>query len=96
MLSDKDARGVLEALEPVLDEVVVTRSLSPRALDLQTLGALANEVFGADRVEMLASLPDALDFAIARADQASHLGSVGVLVTGSVVTAGDARRLLKG
>ena len=96
VLSDKDARGVLEALEPVLDHVVVTRSLSPRALDLATLAEVASDVFGADRVEVLPGLPDALDFAIARADEASHLGSVGVLVTGSVVTAGDARRLLKG
>jgi len=76
--------------------VVVTRSLSPRALDLTELAAVAVDVFGADRVEVLPTLPDALDFAIARADEGSHLGSVGVLVTGSVVTAGDARRLLKG
>jgi len=96
VLADKDARGVLEALEPVLDQLVVTRSLSPRALDLTELAAVAVDVFGADRVEVCATLPDALDFAIARADEASHLGSVGVLVTGSVVTAGDARRLLKG
>ena len=96
VLADKDARGVLEALEPVLDQVVVTRSLSPRALDLTELAAVAVDVFGADRVEVLPTLPDALDFAIARADEGSHLGSVGVLVTGSVVTAGDARRLLKG
>ncbi len=96
VLGDKDARGVLEALEPVLDRVVVTRSLSPRALDLDVLAKVAVDVFGADRVEVRPGLPDALDFAIAQADEASHLGSVGVLVTGSVVTAGDARRLLRG
>ncbi|MCH1404958.1 MAG: bifunctional folylpolyglutamate synthase/dihydrofolate synthase, partial [Candidatus Nanopelagicales bacterium] len=31
LLSDKDAHGVLEALEPVLDELIVTTPASPRA-----------------------------------------------------------------
>ena len=97
VLDDKDARGVLEALEPVLDEVVVTRSTSPRALDPDELGALAADIFGADRVEVVALLPDALDRAVTLAEEsAAELGAAGVLVTGSVVTAGEVRALLRG
>jgi len=96
VLSDKDARGVLEALEPVLAEVVITRSSSPRATDVDTLAAIAVEVFGAERVEVSSRLADALDLAITRADEAAAElgGGSGVLVTGSVVTAAEARALL--
>ena len=96
VLSDKDARGVLEALEPVLAEVVITRSASPRSTDVDTLAAIAVEVFGADRVEVSSRLADALDLAITRADEAAAElgGGSGVLVTGSVVTAAEARALL--
>ncbi len=98
MLSDKDARGVLEALEPVLTLVVITTELQPRALAADELGALAAEVFGDDRVLVEPALADALDRAIELAEADSELGGsgVGVLVTGSVVTAGEARRLLGG
>ena len=96
VLSDKDARGLLEALEPVLATVVVTRSSSPRATDVDALAALAVEVFGADRVEVSTRLSDALDVAIELADTAAADlgGGAGVLVTGSVVTAAEARALL--
>ncbi len=95
VLSDKDARGVLEALEPVLTEVVITRSSSPRATDVDTLAAIAVDIFGAERVEVAARLSDALDIAVERADDAAgELGGAGVLVTGSVVTAAEARSLL--
>jgi dihydrofolate synthase/folylpolyglutamate synthase len=96
VLSDKDARGLLEALEPVLAEVVVTRSSSPRATDVDTLAAVAVEVFGRDRVEVSDRLADAIDIAVARADEAATElgGGTGVLVTGSVVTAAEARGLL--
>ena len=96
VLQGKDARGLLEVLEPLLAEVVITRSSSPRATDADVLAAIAVEVFGADRVEVVPRLSDALDVAIARADEAaSELGGgTGVLVTGSVVTAAEARAFL--
>jgi dihydrofolate synthase/folylpolyglutamate synthase len=94
VLADKDARGILEALEPVLTDLVVTRSSSPRALDPDRLAEVAVEVFGADRVSVAPRLADALDEAVALAEDPA-LGGAGVLVTGSVVTAGEARRLLR-
>jgi dihydrofolate synthase/folylpolyglutamate synthase len=91
MLADKDVRGVLVALEPVLDRVVVTTNSSARALPVDALSALARNVFGADRVVVARDLAAALDAAI---DDAALDEGHGVLVTGSVVTVGEARHHL--
>ncbi|GHJ06190.1 dihydrofolate synthase [Micromonospora humidisoli] len=97
VLGDKDAAGLLELLEPVLDSLVVTRNSSPRAMPAEELAGLAREVFGPDRVQVADSMPDAIEAAVAEAeyDVPGELAGVGVLVTGSVVTVADARRLLK-
>jgi dihydrofolate synthase/folylpolyglutamate synthase len=95
LMRDKDAVGLLEALEPVLDELVVTESSSPRALDVDELAAAAVSVFGADRVTVEPRLDDAVEEAVRLAedtDDGSPVGS-GVLITGSVVTVGEARAL---
>ncbi|MDF8265350.1 bifunctional folylpolyglutamate synthase/dihydrofolate synthase [Luteipulveratus flavus] len=92
VLQDKDAEAMLEALEPVLDHVVISRTTSPRATPVEQLGALAREVFGDDRVTVVRDLPDALDQAAALADEGGVGG--GVLATGSVVTAAEVRMLL--
>ena len=85
---------MLAALEPCLDRVVLTEPSSPRALPADELAALAEEVFGADRVFVEPDLPDALDRATALAEESGEYGGSGVLVTGSVVLVGDARRML--
>ena len=95
VLAGKDARGILEALEPVLAEVVVTQNSSPRTLPADELAALAVDVFGADRVEVVPRMDDALDNAVTLAEEEGDLGGAGVLVTGSIVTVGDARTLLR-
>ncbi|GAB3860010.1 folylpolyglutamate synthase/dihydrofolate synthase family protein [Micromonospora andamanensis] len=96
-LTDKDAASMLELLEPVVDQLVVTRNSSPRALPAKELAALAAEVFGPDRVEVAEDMPDAIEAAVALAEEdvPGELAGVGVLITGSVVTVADARRLLK-
>jgi dihydrofolate synthase/folylpolyglutamate synthase len=94
VLADKDAEGILGALEPVLDEVVITRSTSPRAIDPDELAEVAEDVFGDDRVHVAARLDDALDTAIGRAEEGGLVGG-GVLVTGSITLAADVRRLLR-
>jgi dihydrofolate synthase/folylpolyglutamate synthase len=93
VLADKDAEGILGALEPVLDEVVVTRSTSPRSIDPAELAEIAEDVFGDDRVHVAARLDDALDVAIGRAEEGGLVGG-GVLATGSITVAADVRRLL--
>ena len=94
---DKDVDGLLAELEPVLSEIVVTSNSSPRSLPAEALAEVAREVFDEDRVLVRDRLDDALEAAVGLADEqvGEELpGSAAVLVTGSVVTAGDARRLL--
>jgi dihydrofolate synthase / folylpolyglutamate synthase len=94
-MADKDVRGMLEAFEPVLAEIVVTQASTGRAMPADQLAAAAVAVFGADRVEVAPRLDAALDAAIALAEE-GDLGGAGVLVTGSIVTVGEARTLLGG
>ncbi|HEX8002351.1 MAG TPA: folylpolyglutamate synthase/dihydrofolate synthase family protein [Mycobacteriales bacterium] len=94
ILSDKDAHAMLSMLEPVLSDVVVTTNRSPRALSADDLAAVAVDVFGPDRVVVEPMLPDAIDAAVALADEAGE--GAGVLVTGSLYTVGEARTLLLG
>ena len=92
VLAGKDARGILAELEPVLAEVIVTTTASPRAMNPDELGALAAEVFGSERVSVEPRLADAVEQAGELAEEGGESG-VGVVVTGSVVTAGEARTL---
>jgi dihydrofolate synthase/folylpolyglutamate synthase len=92
ILQDKDASAILEILEPVLNEIVVSRTTSPRAMSPQQLGQLAIEIFGEGRVTIVDSLPDALDKAAEMADDGGFGG--GVLATGSITTAAEVRMLL--
>jgi dihydrofolate synthase/folylpolyglutamate synthase len=96
VLADKDSPGMLELLEAIADAVVCTRNTSPRALPAGDLGAIARDVFGEARVRVEPFMPDAIETAVtlAETDVDSELSRVGVLVTGSVVTVADARRLL--
>jgi dihydrofolate synthase/folylpolyglutamate synthase len=96
MLADKDAPAMLRVLEPVLDDVVVTQNSSLRAVPVDELAAVAVEVFGADRVTVEPRLDDAVESAVRLAEQSPDgvLAGAGVLVTGSVITAGEARTLL--
>jgi dihydrofolate synthase/folylpolyglutamate synthase len=95
ILADKDAAGILTALEPVLDEVVITRSSSPRALPVEELAELAASLFGEERVLAVAHLDEALERAIELAEVGAPAGvGGGVLVTGSVTVVGEARLLL--
>ncbi|QKV94982.1 bifunctional folylpolyglutamate synthase/dihydrofolate synthase [Streptomyces sp. NA02950] len=91
---DKDVRGLLEAFEPVFAEVVVTRNSTHRAMDADALAAIAVEVFGADRVQVEPRLDDALEQAVTLAEEEGEYSGAGVLVTGSVITVGEARLLL--
>lgn len=94
VLADKDAEGILRALEPVLDEIVVTQNDSPRRLDVDSLAGMANMIFGEDRVTVARNLSDGIDTGIRLAEEADTYAASGVIVTGSVVTAGHARAML--
>jgi len=99
VMGDKDVEGLLEAFEPHLSHLVCTQNSTPRSLSAARLGAAAREVFGEDRVTVLSNLADAIDRAATLAESPETdyaIGSGGVLVTGSVITVGEARALLKG
>ncbi|WP_182526049.1 bifunctional tetrahydrofolate synthase/dihydrofolate synthase [Nocardioides dongkuii] len=99
VMDDKDAEGLLAALEPHLAHVICTQNSSDRAKPAEELAAIAREIFDEDRVTVEPRLEDAIHAAatMAEAGEAfgSPLGSGAVLVTGSVVTAGEARTLLR-
>jgi dihydrofolate synthase/folylpolyglutamate synthase len=96
-MGDKDVQGILAALEPVLHEVVITTNSSERAMDPNELGEVAVEVFGVDRVTVQPRLDDAVETAIRLSEEDigpnEPMSGVGVVVTGSVVTAGETRTL---
>ncbi|WP_183095865.1 bifunctional tetrahydrofolate synthase/dihydrofolate synthase [Nocardioides stalactiti] len=98
VMGDKDAEGLLAAFEPLLAHVVITQNSTARALPADELAATAVEVFGEDRVTVVPRLADALDHAagLAESGAGDALSSGAVLVTGSVVTVGEARLLLGG
>jgi dihydrofolate synthase/folylpolyglutamate synthase len=99
---DKDVPAILDELEPVTSELVVTTNSSPRSTDPGKLAELAGAVFGPDRVRAVSRLDDAIELGVTLADEADARsvasggapGTALVLITGSVITAGDARKLL--
>jgi len=95
VLADKDPLHFLIALEPILSTMIVTEPTSPRALSVDSLYAIAIEVFGEDRVISQKSLSAALDQAVTLAEADAVYGGGGVLVTGSVVLVGEAKQMMQ-
>lgn len=99
VMGDKDVAGILAALEPAFDEIVVTHNGSPRAMETDALAGIALEIFGEDRVVVAPTLLDAVETATAMVEEAAEDGGAegfsgtGIVITGSVVTAGAARTL---
>ena len=99
MMADKDVEGFLSELEPVLSEIVCTQNSTGRSLTADQLAEVAIDLFGEHRVRVAPRLDDAIEQAVTLAETGGSLGesigSGGVLVTGSVVTVGEARHLLR-
>lgn len=95
MSGDKDVHGMLEALRPICDHLVVSQSSVERAMPAATLARSAKEIFDAEDVSVYSNLSDAIEAAVILAEEGeTAYGGGGVLITGSVYTAGDARKLL--
>jgi dihydrofolate synthase/folylpolyglutamate synthase len=94
-MGDKDVRGILLELEQVMDSIIVTANSSPRAMKVNELELIAAEIFGADRVFSANSLTEAVDKAIKDSIRPLSEDTIGILITGSVVTAGEARTILR-
>ncbi len=95
VMADKDAEGLLIELEGSFAEVVCTQNSTPRAMPAEELAEVARGIFGPDRVHVARRLDDAIEQAATLAETQGVYGSGGVLVTGSVITAGEARTMLK-
>ena len=99
VMEDKDYEGLLSIFEPVLAHVVCTQNSTPRSMSSRALAEVAIGIFGHDRVSHTPSLADAIDQAAALAEAGGvfgeAIGSGAVLVTGSVVTVGEARAMLR-
>ncbi|WP_319437448.1 bifunctional tetrahydrofolate synthase/dihydrofolate synthase [Mycobacterium sp. RTGN5] len=97
VMGDKDVTGILSALEPAFDQVVITHNGSPRALEVEALAMRAEEIFGPDRVLRAETMPDAIEVATAlvedSAAESDGFSGAGIVITGSVVTAGAGRTL---
>jgi dihydrofolate synthase/folylpolyglutamate synthase len=95
VMRDKDARGILTELAPMVDDVVLTTGSSPRAMDVDDLTAVAREVFGDARLVIEPRLPNAIEAAITSAmdtdRESDRVSGLGVVITGSVAMVGEAR-----
>nr|WP_242682611.1 folylpolyglutamate synthase/dihydrofolate synthase family protein [Herbiconiux sp. SYSU D00978] len=86
VLQDKDALGIVRALDAVVDEFVVTQSTSGRAIDAEELGQIVAHVAGPDRVTVEPS-PEAATTLARNLATRSERGAV--LVAGSITLVSD-------
>jgi len=94
-MGDKDVRGILLELEQVMDLIIVSANSSPRAMKVSELELIAAEIFGADRVFAADSVAEAVDKAIKDSIRPLSEDTIGILITGSVVTVGEARAIVR-
>ena len=83
--SDKDAHGILQALDPISGKLILTQFAGSRALPVEQLCTAAD----GRAFERVDSIVEALEMGIELASRDRPL-----LVAGSVFTAGEARRIL--
>jgi dihydrofolate synthase/folylpolyglutamate synthase len=95
VFGDKDAAGIFQELESIVDHVIVTQSSSDRAMASSDVEKIASTVFGVERVYELSNLFEALDKAISDSIRSLSEETVGIVITGSVVTVGQARTYLR-
>lgn len=95
LMADKDALGILQVLEPIMNQIIVTTNSAARSMSVGDLEALATQVFGADRVFAQPTLNDAIDKAIKDSVRPLSDETLAILITGSVVTVGEARTAVR-
>ena len=91
VMGDKDAKGILINFEKFMDSIIVTKNSSHRAMEVSDLELLAREIFGADRVYSAPDLDSAIEKAIKDSVRPLSDETLGIVITGSVVTVGEAR-----
>lgn len=95
-MGDKDVSGILEEFERIMSRVIVSRNSTHRAASIDVVASAAKEIFGDHRVATSESLAHAIADAISQAQSLITEGrSCAVLIAGSVISAGEARAILK-
>ncbi len=94
-MADKDVVGALTELEKVMDTIIVTTNSSPRSMAVTEVEKIAASIFGADRVFAADNLEAAIDKAIQDSVRPLSEDTLGILITGSVVTVGEARTIVR-
>ena len=95
VMGDKDVRGILVNFEKFMDSIIVTKNSSSRSMEVSDLANLAIEIFGADRVFSAPTLESAIKKAIKDLVRPLSDDTLGIVITGSVVTVGEARTYIK-
>jgi dihydrofolate synthase/folylpolyglutamate synthase len=97
VLGDKDATGILAELSQVVDYLVVSQSSSTRALPATEIANIASQFFAPEQIEVIPELRGAITYATEKANLSNQVndGVSAVLVTGSVVTAGEGRSIVR-
>ncbi len=85
--SDKDVKGICQALEPICDDVILTKADHPRALDFSK--PPRKELFGNKKCVIKKNIRDALNTALKNASK----GQV-ILIAGSIFIVAQARAIL--
>jgi dihydrofolate synthase/folylpolyglutamate synthase len=88
VLADKDARDIVAALAPSVGSIAVTQPDSPRALQVADLATIVEEVTGCAPSATYPTIAEAIAGSLPRLDAC-------LVITGSLTTAGQARRLLR-
>jgi len=94
-MGDKDVRGILLELEQVMDTVIVSTNSSPRAMKIDALELMAIEIFGSDRVFTSETIATAIDKAVTDSIRPLSEDTIGILITGSVLSVGEARKIVR-
>ncbi|MFM7351300.1 MAG: bifunctional folylpolyglutamate synthase/dihydrofolate synthase [Actinomycetota bacterium] len=96
-MGDKDTDGILEEFDAIMTTVIITKNSSHRAAPIDELATQAREIFGGERVLTKDSLESAIDVAITQAKFEVEMNerSCAVLIAGSVISAGEARALIR-
>ncbi len=94
-MADKDVVGALTELEKVMDTIIVTTNSSPRSMAVTEVEKIAVSIFGADRVFAADNLEAAIEKAIQDSVRPLSEDTLGILITGSVVTVGEARTIVR-
>ena len=96
-MGDKDVRGIFEGLADIADRVVVSANSSSRSAAINDAEAIVHSIYGPDSTTVITHLSDAIVKAIeqAKLDNDINDENCAVIITGSVVTAGEARAILR-